>query len=165
MEPLPVVPAAGGLSSGAALGRAEPPPSAPPAPAPAASAPPAPTEAERAAAARSADEAAIRGALAGYKAAYESLDAAAVRRVVRSLTAAQERSLANQFRDYKSYTLQLQNISIALNGSAATVKSRVARTAVPKAGRTLSNADDVSFELQKEGNGWVITRLSGAASR
>ena len=136
-----------------------------PAPPPVAPAPAAPTEAERAAAARTTDEAAIRGVLAAYKSAYENLDAAAVRRVVRSLTAAQERSLSTQFRDYKSYVLQLQNVSIAVNGARATVRSRVARTAVPKAGRTLSTADDMSFEFQKESDAWVITGLSGALSR
>jgi hypothetical protein len=92
-------------------------------------------------------------------------DAAAVRRVARFITTAQERSLANAFRDYKSYGLQLQNVAIVVapTGSTATAHARVIRTFEPKNGRSQSAAGDESFELQKDGSAWVITRWSGAA--
>jgi tetratricopeptide (TPR) repeat protein len=157
--PPAVVPTESGIPAGAALGGAEPPP---PTPAP----PPSPaSDAGDPAALLAADEAAIRNVLAAYESAYESLDAAAVKRVVRSLTPAEERRLADQFGEYKSYVLQIQNLSIAVAGSKATARGRVARTAVPKASRALSNANDMSFELQKDGSAWVITSLAGASSR
>jgi hypothetical protein len=157
--PPAAVPAESGIGSGAALGRAEPPPSTP-TPTPRPPPPSTPADAGNPAALRAADETAIRAVLGAYKAAYEGLDAAAVKRVVRALTAAQERTLAAQFREYKSYSLEFQNLSISVAGSTATVRGRVARTAVPKAGRTLANSSDVAYELQKDGNAWVITKLS-----
>ncbi len=166
--PTVAVPADSGIPSGLSLGRSEP-PSPPPAPAPV---PPAnvasanvPNDAERAAATRIADEAAVRGVLGEYKAAYERLDAAAVKRIWPTLTAAQERQLADQFRAFKSYSLQFQNVAVSLAGTTATVSCRIARTATPKAGRPQSNANNASLELRKEGAGWVITRLSDAPSR
>jgi hypothetical protein len=113
---------------------------------------------------RAADETAIRAALTAYGAAYERLDATAVRRVFRGLTAAQERSLASQFREYRAYSLQFQDLSIAIAGDTAMVRGRVARTAVPKAGRALTTAGDAWFELQKDGGAWFIARLSSDGS-
>ena len=107
----------------------------------------------------------MRAVLAEYKAAYERLDTAGVKRVMPALSPAQERSLADQFRAFKSYSLQFQNVAVSLAGTTATVRCRIARTAVPKAGKTLATAKETSLELQKEGTAWVITRLSEAGSR
>ncbi len=158
VPPAAAVPSENGIGSSPAIGPAEPPPATPPAPAPRPS-----NDAENAAALRAADEAAIRAVLAEYKSAYERLDAPAVKRVVRFLTAAQERKLAADFRDYKSYALEFQNLSISVAGSTATVRGRVARRFVPKAGRPLNTSDDISFELQKVGGAWTVTKPAGGA--
>jgi len=155
-DPPPVIATETGVSSNTPLGLSEPAPTTPP---PAVR--PAPTETENPATARAADEAAIRAVLAEYKAAYERMDATALQRLL-SLRADQAQQLASQFRDYRSYTLQMTDVSIAVTGASAIVTCLINRTFVPKVGRSDRNTSRTQFSLAKSGAGWHMTGVAAA---
>ena len=72
---------------------------------------------------------------------------------------------ATQFRDSKSYTLQIQIISISVAGSTAMARCWVTRSVDGRSmGKQSIPPADQTFDFQKEGNTWVITKLSSAAA-
>jgi serine/threonine protein kinase len=105
------------------------------------------------------DDVAVHGVLDAYRQAYESLDAAAVRRVQPTLTDSQVSELRRAFEQYNAYAITITDIKLNLAGDKATVTSRVARRLDPKAGRSQSDTRATVFHLEKRGGAWVITRV------
>jgi serine/threonine protein kinase len=102
----------------------------------------------------------VRGVLDDYRQAYESLDAAAVRRVQPSLTDGQVEELRRAFEQYDAYRITITDIKLNLAGDKATVSCRVARRLDPKAGRSQSDTRPTVFHLEKRGGtSWVIARV------
>ncbi|HUE84785.1 MAG TPA: serine/threonine-protein kinase [Vicinamibacterales bacterium] len=137
-----------------------PPPAAPkPAPpaatkpeAPVTSRPPAPDPA-------AAHLSAIRETLRSYSQAYQSLDSAAVGKVMPSLTADQLRSLDRDFANYQSYTVDIRDERIVVEGPTATVTCQVVRSFETRNGVSGSNTVDTVFQLRRTESGWTIARL------
>jgi serine/threonine protein kinase len=146
------------------------PPSAPrpvPAPAEKPSAPPASVKAppkpeasrESVADPNAAHVSAIRDTLRRYSQAYQSLDSAAVGRVVPSLTPDQLRNLERDFANYRSYTVEIRDERVAVNGATATVSCQVVRSFETRNGVKGTNTVNTVFHLRPSGSGWLIERL------
>jgi serine/threonine protein kinase len=102
---------------------------------------------------------AIRATLSRYRQAYQSLDSAAVGVIMPGLTAEQLRNLARDFANYRSYTVNIREERIAVDGSTATVICQVVRSFETKNGVAGSNTVDTVFHLQRTGADWTIVRL------
>lgn len=112
-----------------------------------------PAESARPAAAPANEDAAVREALRQYEAAYESLDPAAVKRIVPALDV---RELARTFDNYRAYSIEIAISNILFEGSLARVVCVVKRTFTPKAGRGASVSTQTTFRMQKTGSAWVV---------
>ena len=95
----------------------------------------------------------MREALRQYEAAYESLDPAAVKRIVPALDV---RELARTFDNYRAYNIEIAISNIVFEGSGARVVCVVKRTFTPKAGRGASVSTQTTFRMQKTGSAWVV---------
>ena len=124
-------------------------------PAPLPSAPPANTQAPPKPAAQpgAADVDAIRATLKAYEQAYSTLDSAAVMRVFPSMNAA---ALTQAFAQMRTQNLEIINPSIAVSGTMATVECQLRQRVQPKAGRANDALMNVTFQLRKAGDSWVI---------
>ena len=129
-----------------------PPPAAPKSDAPAVPRDPAPDPG-------AADQAAIRDTLRRYAQAYQSLDEAAVGRLMPSLTPAQLRGLDRDFSNYRRYTVEIGDEQIKIDGETATVTCQVVRSFEMKTGVTGGNTRRSVFHLRRSGAGWTIERL------
>jgi eukaryotic-like serine/threonine-protein kinase len=108
---------------------------------------------------RAADLSAIRETLRRYAQAYQSLDGAAVGKVMPSLTAAQLRDLGRDFSNYRSYTVEIRDERIEVDGPTARVTCQVVRSFETKNGVAGSNTVHSLFHLRRSGTGWTIERL------
>ena len=88
---------------------------------------------------RAADAAAVRETLRRYSQAYQSLDAAAVGRMMPSLTDDQLRDLGRDLSSYRRYTVEIKEERIEVNGPTATVTCQVVRSFETKNGVAGSN--------------------------
>jgi serine/threonine protein kinase len=129
-----------------------PPPPAVTAEPPAASRDPAPDP-------HAADLSAIRDTLRRYAQAYQSLDDAAVGRIMPSLTAAQLGQIDRDFSNYRRYTVDIKDESIKVDGATATVTCQVTRSFETKNGVTSSDTRRTMFRLRRIGAGWTIAGL------
>jgi serine/threonine-protein kinase len=148
LEPLKTIPGASARPSSPV-----PPPPAAPKPAPATvprEPPPDP---------RAADLSAIRETLRRYTQAYQALDAAAVGRMMPSLTPDQLRDLARDFSNTRRYTVEIRDERIEVEARTARVTCQVVRSFEPKNGVTESNTVQSIFHLRRSGSGWTIERL------
>jgi serine/threonine-protein kinase len=107
---------------------------------------------------RAADLSAIRETLRRYTQAYQSLDGAAVGKVL-PLTAEQLRDLSRDFSNYRSYTVEIRDERIDVDGPTARVTCQVVRSFVTKNGVGGSNTVHSIFHLRRSGSGWTIERL------
>ena len=108
---------------------------------------------------RAADLSAIRETLRRYTQAYQSLDGAAVGRIMPSLTAEQLRGLDRDFANYRRYTVEIRNERIDVDGPSATVRCDVERSFETKTGVEGSNTVETTFHLRRNGAAWTIERL------
>jgi len=108
---------------------------------------------------RAADLSAIRETLRRYTQAYQSLDGAAVGKMMPSLTAEQLRGLDRDFSNYRSYTVAIRDERIAVDGPTATVTCQVVRSFETKNGVAGSNTVQSIFHLRRSGSGWTIERV------
>ena len=131
-------------------GAAAPPPPAP-APAPAATAgtaaKPAPTESDR-----------IRDAIHRYERAQSTLDAELYKRVFPTVD--QDR-IAHAFASLQSQSVELEirRIQMSPEGTKADVFAFEHRIALPRAGSEQRIQAERVLHMEKQGDGWVITRL------
>jgi serine/threonine protein kinase len=148
LEPLKTIP-------GAAARPSSPVPPAPVAPKPA----PATVPREPPPDPRAADLSAIRETLRRYTQAYQALDAAAVGRMMPSLTPDQLRDLARDFSNTRRYTVEIRDERIEVEARTARVTCQVVRSFEPKNGVAESNTVQSIFHLRRSGSGWTIERL------
>jgi hypothetical protein len=102
---------------------------------------------------------AIRDTLRRYTEAYQSLRSEAVRQVMPSLTQEQLRGLERDLSNYRSYTVEIRNERIALDGTAATVACEVVRSFETKNGISQTHAVESVFHLRRSAGVWIIERL------
>ena len=103
------------------------------------------------------EEKRIRGALARYESAYDSLDAGAVR----ALYPGAPTNLAKTFEQFEFYRLELviQRVTVAPDLNSATAVARLSHFFQPKVGRS-QNVDRIQeFTFEKRGNSWIIVRV------
>jgi serine/threonine-protein kinase len=103
--------------------------------------------------------AAIRDVLRRYSQAYQSLESQAVARVMPSLTPEQLRSLDRDFSNYRSYTVDIRNERIVVDGVTATVTCQVARSFETRSGFSQTHTVETIFHLRRSGTAWMIERL------
>jgi hypothetical protein len=103
------------------------------------------------------EERRIRGALARYESAYDSLDAGAVRALYPGAPA----NLAKTFEQYEFYRLELvvQRVIVAPDLNSATAVARLSHFFQPKVGRGQSVERTQEFTFQKREGSWIIVRV------
>ncbi len=134
------------------------PPTVAPAPARAATALPPPAEAPRGE--RATDEDRIRETIRGYEKAQSTLDADLYARVYPVVDKALVRAAFAQLRS-QTLELEIQKIELAPGGRTAVVHGLEKRAAVPLVGSEQHAVSNRVITLEKRGDSWVITRLSG----
>ena len=108
---------------------------------------------------RATDIDAIQETLRRYADAYGSRDAAAVRKVLPSLTVQQMRGLEKDFSDYRSYSVDIAEPRIVVDRETAVATSQVTRSFVTKSGVAGGHTMATTFRLRKIDGSWVIERL------
>ena len=126
---------------------AEAPKQAPPSPQPPAH--PAPSDQDR-----------IRETMRAYQEALSKLDVGLYARVYPALAGDGRRQVGNAWEALRSQEVEIDIHQIELKGSRATVRFFQRVTAVPRVGTEQRDARERSFELEKRGDAWVITRLN-----
>jgi hypothetical protein len=94
--------------------------------------------------------------LNAYQAAYERLDAAAVKRVYPSVDQA---GLVKAFGYYRSLSMAINNPRIEVSGSGADVSCTIVIRIQPRAGGTSeqTSTQPTTLRLRKSGGSWIIT--------
>jgi hypothetical protein len=96
----------------------------------------------------------LRDTLTQYASAFQSLDAAAVKRVQPSANIA---SLQSAFNEMRALEVSIDEIAVLSEDNTATrVSCRVRQTLTPKAGSRKSIDVVRVVRLRKQNNGWVI---------
>ncbi|ODS52581.1 MAG: hypothetical protein ABS36_16145 [Acidobacteria bacterium SCN 69-37] len=103
---------------------------------------------------RQADESAIRQVVDRYRQGYNSLDVDAVVRVFPSVNAP---ALRKAFAGYASQSMTLGAITVALDGSGATVRAQMVHAVQPRSGSRQESRTAITLTLRKNGNAWIIT--------
>jgi hypothetical protein len=98
----------------------------------------------------------VREALRRYEAAYESLDAQGVKRILPSVNA---QELAKAFAAYKVYEMTVEVGQIDVQGSTARATCVVKRSFTPKVGRGASVSTNSVFRLEKVGGDWIVAGI------
>lgn len=99
-------------------------------------------------------EAAVRSTLQRYKAALESLDPDAVRKVHPSIRV---ESLAKAFRDMRELKVDIDDVRVlSVEGSIARVSCRVTQSLTPKVGSRQTSAVNRVLRLKREDDTWTI---------
>ena len=97
---------------------------------------------------------AIREVLQQYSAAFESLDAAAVKKVQPSIDV---ENLKSAFKQMRSLQVSIEDIRIlSTDGARTRLSCRVTQTLTPKAGSKQTMAVTRVMRLQREDGTWVI---------
>jgi ketosteroid isomerase-like protein len=109
--------------------------------------------------ARASDVAAIQQTLRRYADAYGSRDVAAVKKVLPSLSVQQLRGLEKDFSDYRSYSVDIADPHITVDGETAIATSQVTRSYVTRSGIAGGHTMATTFRLRKIAGSWVIDRL------
>jgi hypothetical protein len=102
------------------------------------------------------DADAILETLRRYYNAYESLDVAAVRRVMPSLGQDQVDALRRTFDGMTAYAIDMGTPRIDVQRDTATVRAVVTRRMTPKVGSPIARDVETEFRLRRSGGGWVI---------
>jgi eukaryotic-like serine/threonine-protein kinase len=101
----------------------------------------------------------VRDAVALYVQAQNALDVGLYARVYPSLAGERRRMVENAFGSLRSQTLELEIQKVSVDGSRATVSGYERRLAVPRVGGEQRDARERVIQLEKRGDGWVITEL------
>ncbi len=108
------------------------------------------------------ETAAVRAALERYRAAYQALDAAAVRAAWPGLDAGAERQIARAFEGYQSLAMTLSDCRYAVDGDRATATCRVTQRIDVRVGRDFESTQEAVFQLRRAGDRWVITERTAS---
>lgn len=153
--PPPVSPAPAAPAASDAPRRPDPTPRPAPNPPPAPAAEP-PATAEPKPAATEVDR--VREAIRRYERAQNTLDADLYARV---FPGAERSRVQSAFDNFRSQTVTFENVQIevAPGGTRATARLHERRVAVPRVGSEQRLEGDRTIQLQKQGDGWIITGL------
>ena len=138
-----------------------PPVTAPPAVAPA----PPPQAAPPAARTEENPQAAIQGVLARYRAALESRDINALKRIWPALSGRQEDAIRNEFEHSRAIAVGLEGVDIRPAGNAATVTCRRSYAVTTADGQTLRTATTMVMTLSHRENAWTIEAIRHEVAR
>jgi hypothetical protein len=97
------------------------------------------------------DTAAIQAVLQQYMDGYKALDVAAIRRVFPDLKV--------DFKDVRSYEVDLTNVQITLQGNRATVNCRRFVRQTGRVGRANEQVTSATFSLRRAPFGWIIEEV------
>jgi hypothetical protein len=99
-------------------------------------------------------ETGVRDALQRYSAAFESLDANAVKKVQPSVPAD---NLAKAFKDMRELKVAIDAVKVlSTDGTTARVSCRVTQTLTPKVGSKRTTAVTRVMRLKRNADAWVI---------
>jgi ketosteroid isomerase-like protein len=103
----------------------------------------------------------VRQALRGYEAAYEALDARAVRSVYPALGDQRQRDLQRAFDAYRTLSFELRDCTITVSGETAQAQCRMRQEFQPKVGEGARREAGITFRLRRQGEGWRIESVGG----
>jgi len=136
---------------------------APPAVAPAP--PPQPQPAPPAARAEENPQAAVQAVLARYRAALESRDINALKRIWPALSGRQEDAIRNEFEHSRAIAVGLEGIDIRTSGNGATVTCRRTYAVTTADGQTLRTATTMVMTLVHRESAWNIEAIRHEVAR
>jgi TonB family protein len=104
--------------------------------------------------------AAIHEVLRRYQSAWQSLDAEALRRV-QALSDSEARRIQQTMASADSYQveMEIEDLDVAADGRRASARARVTRRFNPRVGQSEAQTVTNTFELEKRGDAWIITRI------
>jgi hypothetical protein len=147
----------------------EPPPataaavsSPPPAPAPAATPAPAGPPAART---EENPVSAVQAVLAKYRAALESRDINALKRIWPSLSGRQEDAIRNEFEHSRGIAVGIDGVDIRPTSSGATLTCHRSYAVTTADGKTLRTATQMSMTLARRDGAWTIETIRHEAAR
>jgi hypothetical protein len=94
--------------------------------------------------------------LRSYEAAYESLDARAVRALWPGLGDQRQHDLQKAFDAYRSLELELNDCAITVTGDTAQANCKMRQSFQPKVGEGARREAPIRFRLARQGEGWRI---------
>jgi hypothetical protein len=98
----------------------------------------------------------VRAVLRSYEAAYESLDARAVRALWPGLGDQRQHDLQKAFDAYRSLELELNDCAITVTGDTAQANCKMRQSFQPKVGEGARREAPIRFRLARQGEGWRI---------
>jgi TonB family protein len=105
-----------------------------------------------------AEEASIRQTLRAYEGAWRALDADALRQV-QQLSGPESDSVRKTMASAQSYEVGVAVENVQVTGTRAQVRAQVTRRFQPRSGRASNTTTGNTFELEKQGDRWIITRI------
>jgi serine/threonine protein kinase len=137
----------------------------PPAPAAAVSAPPPPPAAPPSARTEENPVTAVQAVLARYRAALESRDINALKRIWPTLSGRQEDAIRNEFEHSRGIAVGLDGVDIRPAGNGATVTCHRNYAVTTADGQTLRTATRMSMTLVRRDGAWTIETIRHEAAR
>ena len=141
------------------------PPASPPVVAPMVSTPPPPQAATPTARTEENPTAAVQEVLARYRAALESRDISALKRIWPALSGRQEDAIRNEFEHSRAIVVSLGSIDIRPTGSGATVTCRRNYVVTTADGQTLRTTTTMFMTLARRDNAWSIEEIRHEVAR
>jgi hypothetical protein len=108
---------------------------------------------------------AIQGVLARYRAALESRDINALKRIWPTLSGRQEDAIRNEFEHSRGIAVGLDGVDIRPNGNGATVSCHRNYAVTTADGQTLRTATQMSMTLARHDGVWTIETIRHEAAR
>ena len=137
----------------------------PPVTAPVIATPPPPTTAPPPVRAEDNAVAAVQAVLARYRAALESRDISALKRIWPALSGRQEDAIRNEFDHSRAIAVGLEGVDIRPTSSGATVTCRRSYAVTTAGGQTLSTATTMVMTLTRREGGWSIEAIRHEVAR
>ena len=103
--------------------------------------------------------------LARYRAALESRDINALKRIWPALSGRQEDAIRNEFEHSRAITVGLEGVDIRPAGNGATVTCRRSYAVTTADGQTLRTATTMVMTLSHRENAWTIEAIRHEVAR
>jgi serine/threonine-protein kinase len=136
-----------------------------PPPAPAAVSPPPPQAASPPARAEENAATAVQAVLVRYRAALESRDIGALKRIWPALSGRQEDAIRNEFEHSRSIAVGLDGVDIRPTSGGATLSCHRTYAVTTADGQTLRTATQMFMTLARRDGGWVIETIRHEVAR
>ncbi len=106
------------------------------------------------------EEQKVMATLQRYRVAIEQGRLAVVSEVYPALPAEQRARLERELAGAMRYQLDVTDVSVEVQGEAASVEANVTRTIVPRAGRPQRTRTPTTFQLKKRADQWSIESIT-----